>query len=140
MTRRTAFTSEIGGLGGNLSEIGRRFILTGRQQELYNPPETRCHRGCLTLLFQDFQHGDPYARYLKGAMRFPGAGCELTQHVPGVRLRMAASSVGKTMPWSSIHQTERATEQYGEYVTDIGTFHKYYERLRMRRGILRKET
>jgi hypothetical protein len=74
---RMFWEMQLGGAGGDLSEIGRRFIPKRRREEQYNPyrnTQPSWMPGPEYML--DFRHGDPYAKITGGEYRLPGAGYE----------------------------------------------------------------
>lgn len=67
---------ELGGLGGDLSEIGRRYNPRDKGN-YYNPIRNTMPEWMPGLdYFIDFQHGDPYTKVKKGEMRLPGEAYE----------------------------------------------------------------
>ena len=73
---------ELGGLGGDLSEIGRRYVPRDPNKDYYNPirntmPGWMPGAG----YFTDFLHGDPYAKISGGEMRLPGEAYEKLYNV-----------------------------------------------------------
>lgn len=67
---------ELGGLGGDLSEIGRRYNPRDKGN-YYNPIRNTMPDWMPgSDYFIDFQHGDPFTKVKKGEMRLPGAGYE----------------------------------------------------------------
>lgn len=74
--------NELGGAGGDLSEIGRRYLPRDPNKDYYNPirntmPGWMPGPG----YFTDFLHGDPYAKISKGEMRLPGDAYEKLYNV-----------------------------------------------------------
>lgn len=75
---RMFWDMQLGGAGGDISEIGRRFIPKKRREEQYNPfrnTQPDWMPGA-EYFQQDFKHGDPYAKISNGEYRLPGAGYE----------------------------------------------------------------
>ena len=72
------WNQNLGGLGGNLSEITRRFIQERNKNTEYINPI----RNTMPLwmpgsnYFTDFLHGDPYTKVMNGEERLPGEGYE----------------------------------------------------------------
>ena len=68
----------LGGLGGELSEIYRRFLPHRRRQiREYNPIRNQMPDWMPGLeYFLDFKHGDPYVKIPMGEARLPGPGYE----------------------------------------------------------------
>lgn len=70
---RAFWDESLGGLGGSLSEIGRRFLpRPNRDGEPYNPLRNTMP----TWMPEKFRTGDPYAKIKQGEARLPGAGYE----------------------------------------------------------------
>lgn len=88
---------ELGGIGGDVSEIGRRFIPhRQRSQSEYNPIRNTMPDWMPgDNYFIDFKHGDPYIKVQKGEMRLPGSGYELINKVRGRELYINAAHIGK---------------------------------------------
>lgn len=63
----------LGGLGGDFSEIFRRYLPRDPNRDYYNPIRNQMP-GWLSgqNYFTDFLHGDPYNKVAKGEMRLPG--------------------------------------------------------------------
>lgn len=74
---RMFWDMDLGGAGGEVSEIYRRFIPKHRRMQEYNP-----FRNTMPTwmpgpeYFTDFRHGDPYSKIEKGELRLPGSGYE----------------------------------------------------------------
>ncbi len=74
---RAWWDSEMGGLGGDLSELFRRYIPRDVRAHGYNPIRNTMPDWLPGVnYFMDFQHGDPYNKVAKGEMRLPGAAYE----------------------------------------------------------------
>lgn len=74
---RAFWDMNLGGAGGALSEIGRRYVPRDPNKDYYSPirntmPEWLPGIGSST----DFLHGDPYAKIQKGEIRLPGKAYE----------------------------------------------------------------
>lgn len=68
---------EMGGLGGDLSEIGRRYLPRDPRKTTYNPIKNTMPDWMPGVdYFIDFQHGDPYSKVAKGEIRLPGSAYE----------------------------------------------------------------
>lgn len=80
---------DMGGFGGNLSEIGRRFLPKEDHTKDINPiPNTMPNWLPGPEYFVDFQHGDPYAKIKHGEIRLPGEAYEAIYEVPEVEKLM----------------------------------------------------
>lgn len=74
---RMFWDQQLGGAGGDVSEIGRRFIPRKRTEKQYNPYRNIMPEWMPGLdYFTDFRHGDPYSKIAGGEYRLPGAGYE----------------------------------------------------------------
>lgn len=79
---RSFWDMELGGFGGDISEIARRYLARDPNRNTYNPIENTMP----TWLpgpeyFTDFQHGDPYSKISAGLMRLPGDSYEKLYNV-----------------------------------------------------------
>jgi len=74
---RAFWDMELGGLGGQLSEIGRRYIPRDPNKSYWNPIRNKMPDWLPGQeYFTDFKHGDPYVKVPNGEMRLPGAAYE----------------------------------------------------------------
>lgn len=75
---RAFWDSNIGGAGGGLMEIARRFIPNRRKDVDWVNPIRNTMPDWLPgdEYFTDFKHGDPYTKIAKGELRLPGEGYE----------------------------------------------------------------
>lgn len=128
------FDSEIGGFGGDLSEIFRRFVQNRRKdQKYYNPiknrmPEWLPGEG----EFIDFKHGDPFSKIPLGEERLPGEGYERLHNINmDLKLQMKAGSsiIGKTKDDIITHilGADTITDKRLQNIVDTGT--KYHEKI-----------
>ena len=70
---RAFWDMELGGLGGNLSEIGRRYNPRDPNKNYWNPIKNKMPEWLPGAeYFTDFKHGDPYVKIANGEMRLPG--------------------------------------------------------------------
>lgn len=70
---RAFWDAEMGGMGGDVSEIFRRFLPRDPNKTRYNPIRNTMPDWMPGVdYFVDFQHGDPYSKIAKGEMRLPG--------------------------------------------------------------------
>lgn len=92
---RSFWDENMGGLGGNLSEITRRFIPDRNKHTDYvNPirntmPEWMPGQN----YFMDFKHGDPYTKVPNGEERLPGEGYERLNHID-MDMKMSVNNIG----------------------------------------------
>jgi len=68
---------ELGGLGGDISEIARRYLARDPNKNYYNPIRNNMPEFMPGAeYFTDFKHGDPYSKISAGLMRLPGEAYE----------------------------------------------------------------
>lgn len=81
-TQRKWWNMNLGGLGGDISEITRRYIPRDPNKEYYNPiKNTQPDWMPGQEYFTDFKHGDPYVKIDDGEMRLPGDSYESLYNV-----------------------------------------------------------
>jgi hypothetical protein len=74
---RAWWDNEMGGLGGGISEIFRRYVPRDPNKNYWNPIRNRMPYWMPGAdYFVDFQHGDPYVKVAHGEMRLPGKAYE----------------------------------------------------------------
>lgn len=74
---RAFWDMNLGGLGGSLSEIGRRYVPRDPNKDYYSPIRNTMPDWLPGLGEQeDFLHGDPYTKIQKGEIRLPGKAYE----------------------------------------------------------------
>lgn len=74
---RAFWDMELGGLGGQLSEIGRRYVPRDPNKNYWNPIKNKMPDWLPgSEYFIDFKHGDPYTKIANGEMRLPGEAYE----------------------------------------------------------------
>lgn len=75
---KSFWDQNLGGLGGNLSEITRRFVPDRNNNMEYINPIRNTMPNWMpgSDYFTDFKHGDPYAKIMNGEERLPGEGYE----------------------------------------------------------------
>ena len=75
--QRAFWDMELGGLGGQISEIGRRYNPRDPNKNYWNPIRNTQEDWLPgSEYFVDFKHGDPYTKIANGEMRLPGAAYE----------------------------------------------------------------
>lgn len=87
----------LGGLGGNLSEITRRFVQQRNKNTEYVNPIRNTMPSWMpgSSYFTDFKHGDPYSKIDNGEERLPGQGYERLYGIKNIEdLRIGSSSIG----------------------------------------------
>ena len=94
---RSFWDQNLGGLGGELSEISRRFIhKKDKNTEFLNPIRNTMPTWMPgSNYFTDFLHGDPYSKIMNGEERLPGEGYERLNNVQfdfGVSTSMLGNS------------------------------------------------
>jgi hypothetical protein len=112
----------IGGLGGDLSEVGRRFLTRPERFETWNPVPNQMPSWLPGGEYMvDFRHGDPYVKIPRGELRLPGDAYERLS--PELKLmQMRASSLGKSVPemMQQMLHLDTPLSAYGEEVTGLG--------------------
>jgi hypothetical protein len=80
---RRFWDKNLGGFGGSISEIGRRFLPHERHDVNYWNPIPNQMPDWLPGMehFVDLRHGDPYAKLRLGEVRLPGAAYEATHEL-----------------------------------------------------------
>lgn len=75
---KTFWDRAYGGIGGDISEIYRRFLPNSRKIDTYNPIKNNLGDWLPSYndYFKDFQHGDPMSDLPGGIYRLPGPGYE----------------------------------------------------------------
>lgn len=87
----------LGGLGGGLSEITRRFIPKRNNDVEYVNPIRNTMPSWMpgSSYFTDFKHGDPYSKVDNGEERLPGEGYERLHNIRGLmEFNIGSSSIG----------------------------------------------
>lgn len=87
----------LGGLGGGLSEIARRFIPKRNNNTEYVNPIRNTMPSWMpgSTYFTDFKHGDPYSKIDNGEERLPGEGYERLHDIKGLmEFNIGSSSIG----------------------------------------------
>lgn len=90
--------ANLGGLGGNLSEITRRFIPKRNKHTEYVNPIRNTMPSWMpgSSYFTDFKHGDPYSKIDNGEERLPGQGYERLYHINNIdKVNMKISQIGQ---------------------------------------------
>lgn len=79
---RKFWDKELGGVGGDVSEIIRRYLPRDSSRDYYNPIRNTMP-GWMpgAEYFTDFLHGDPYSKVANGIMRLPGDAYEKLYNV-----------------------------------------------------------
>jgi endonuclease YncB( thermonuclease family) len=89
--------ANLGGLGGGLSEITRRFIPKRNNKTEYVNPIRNTMPSWMpgSDYFTDFKHGDPYSKIDNGEERLPGEGYERLHNIKGLmEFNIGSSSIG----------------------------------------------
>lgn len=121
-SRRQFWDEELGGLGGPVSEIYRRFLPNSRNIDTYNPIRNQMPQWLPSYdnYFIDFLHGDPYSKVPNGEEVLPGPGYEAINKLHsdpyfgryGALDRMKI--LGNVAPWS---------QQYSYYSKAVTMLH-----------------
>ena len=95
---RQFWDANIGGSGGELMEIFRRFIPQRRKDVEWMNPIRNTQPSWMpgSDYFTDFKHGDPYTKVAKGEMRLAGEGYERLWGIQAPTLNIGSSHLGKS--------------------------------------------
>lgn len=101
---RQFWNQNLGGFGGELSEIARRFIPKKDNNITYLNPIRNTMPTWLpgSRYFTDFLHGDPYAKITNGEERLPGEGYERLYNID-MSMYADASMLGNTAQQDILH-------------------------------------
>jgi hypothetical protein len=139
---KSFWDSDFGGIGGEFSEIYRRFIPKRRREiEYYNPIRNAMPTWMPGAdYFTDFQHGDPYAKIKRGEARLPGEGYERLYGIKDpMQLGIGSSFIGRPMEdivKHLLHQDEITDEEQLDIVGAGTKIHKQIESAWKKKGIL----
>ena len=88
---RSFWDSNLGGLGGELSEISRRFIHKKDKNVQYLNPIRNTMPTWMpgSNYFKDYLHGDPYAKIMNGEERLPG---DAYEKLNGIQMDLGVSA------------------------------------------------
>lgn len=116
----------LGGLGGNLSEITRRFIPKRNNNTEYVNPIRNTMPSWMpgSNYFTDFKHGDPYSKIDNGEERLPGEGYERLNHINGLmNLNIGSSSIGYDKAYIVRHmlKQDKVKSTFEEDTLETGT-------------------
>lgn len=96
--KRSFWDQNLGGLGGNISEISRRFMQKRNNNIDYINPVRNTMPSWMPgndYFVQDFLHGDPYAKVENGEERLPGEGYERMYNLENrFKMNIGSSSIG----------------------------------------------
>lgn len=86
----------LGGFGGNLSEISRRFMVKRNKDIDYINPVRNTMPAWMpgSNYFTDFKHGDPYSKIENGEERLPGEGYERLHNINISTMGIGSSYLG----------------------------------------------
>ena len=90
-SNRSFWDANLGGLGGELSEIGRRFISKREKGVEYLNPIRNTMPTWMpgSNYFTDFKHGDPYVKIMNGEERLPG---DAYEKLNNIRMNLAVTA------------------------------------------------
>lgn len=96
---RAFWDKELGGFGGDVSEMFRRFV--PKKKRAVTVSELNPIRNTMPTwlpgseYYTDFQHGDPYAKITNGEYRLPGTGYEALHNLDDpTKLQIGSSQIG----------------------------------------------
>jgi endonuclease YncB( thermonuclease family) len=131
---RAFWDLNLGGLGGESSEIGRRFV--PRQRRFDEDTEYNPIRNTMPTwlpgddYFINFRTGDPYVKVERGEARLPGEGYEVMNNYNPMAMTVRSSQAGKT-PEEITNYLLNIKEPLPEYVQEAmeeGTaLHRMYQ-------------
>lgn len=91
----------LGGLGGNISEISRRFMIKRNNNVEYINPIRNTMPTYMpgSNYFTNFLHGDPYTKVENGEERLPGEGYERLNNITNLMdMPVDSRTIGKSRP------------------------------------------
>ena len=120
---RSFWNQNLGGLGGELSEISRRFIhKRDNDTEFLNPIRNTMPTWMPgSNYFIDYLHGDPYSKIMNGEERLPGEGYERLNNID-FSFNISASMIGNSRSAHVrhfLHQDTNLTYQQEEAVKQL---------------------
>lgn len=117
---------ELGGFGGDISEIFRRLVQKRQENgvDYYNPIRNTMpdwlpgEDG-----FIDFQHGDPYSKIARGEERLPGEGFERAYGIDVGKFSVGSSAMGKSKEEliAKFLEKDDITEEWQQDIVRKGT-------------------
>lgn len=118
--------ANMGGLGGDISEIFRRFVQKRRTDvDYYNPiRNTQPDWMPGSNYFQDYKHGDPFSKISNGELRLAGTPYEKIWGIKDpLELRIGSSFLGKTKDEIVDHflQNDTITDEGLVDIVETGT-------------------
>lgn len=137
----TFWNQEIGGIGGELSEIMRRFIPKRRNDYEYINPIRNTMPSFLPgeNYFTDFRTGDPYSKVTWGEGRLPGEGYERLWGIKDpMDMGIGSSFIGKSVDDIKRHflNLDPITDEALKDIVDSGTeIHEKIEKEFIKEGI-----
>ena len=131
----------IGGLGGDLSEIFRRFVQKrSNRVEYYNPiRNTQATWMPGEDGFLNFQNGDPYSKVANGEERIAGEGYERMHRIDNnIDLKIGSSALGKSkedIVKHLLHKDEEMDDEDERVINWGNTFHERLEKKWLKSGL-----
>lgn len=138
---KTFWEKEIGGVGGELSEIFRRFIPKRRRDYEYINPIRNTMPNWLPgdEYFTNFKEGDPYSKVTWGEGRLPGEGYERLWGIENVfDMGIGSSFIGKSVDDIKKHllKQDAITDPLLQDIVDSGTeIHEKVEKELLEQGV-----
>ena len=126
--------ANMGGLGGGLSEITRRFIPKRNNSTEYINPIRNTMPSWMpgSNYFTDFKHGDPYSKIDNGEERLPGEGYERLHNIKGLmEFNIGSSSIGYEQDYIIKHmlKADRYKSTFEEETLETGNaIHKQIQK------------
>ena len=133
--------ANMGGLGGGLSEITRRFIPKRNNKTEYVNPIRNTMPSWMpgSNYFTDFKHGDPYSKIDNGEERLPGEGYERLHNIKGLmEFNIGSSSIGYEKDYIIKHmlKADKYTSAFEEDTLEKGNkIHKSIEKSWLEAGL-----
>ena len=120
---RSFWDQNLGGLGGELSEISRRFIhKKDNDTEYLNPIRNTMPTWMPgSNYFIDYLHGDPYSKIMNGEERLPGEGYERLNNID-FSFNISASMIGSSRSAHVrhfLHQDTNLTYEQEENIKNL---------------------
>lgn len=133
--------ANLGGLGGGLSEITRRFVPKRNNNVEYINPIRNTMPSWMpgSNYFTDFKHGDPYSKIDNGEERLPGEGYERLHGIKGLMdFNIGSSSIGYEQDYIIKHmlKADKYKSAFEQETLDTGNrIHKEIQQSWLQSGL-----